>query len=162
MALQVVGISDLKIALPPDTLITYALGSCVGICLLDPVAHVAGLSHIMLPQSSLSPNDKNIAKFADSAIPELVKQMERKGAIRVRMKAKIAGGAQMFDIQKGANNATWQIGQRNVVAVTDTLRRMNIPIIAKDVLENFGRTVSFDPSNGIMSVKALNKSIKNL
>ena len=162
MSMLVVGISDLKVALPPDTVITYALGSCVGICLLDPVKHVGGLAHIMLPQSSLSPRDSNVAKFADTAIPELIKQMERRGAARIRLKAKIAGGAQMFDVQGAGNNPTWQIGQRNVTAVTEALKRLNIPILAKDVLENYGRTVSFDPSTGIMSVKAINRPVKDL
>lgn len=162
MALLVVGISDLKTALPPDTLITYALGSCVGICLLDPATHVAGLSHIMLPDSKLSPTDKNVMKFADSALPDLVRKMEQKGANRSRIKAKIAGGAQMFDMPGAAKNGTWQIGQRNVAAVMESLRLLHIPIVAKDVLENYGRTVSFDPSSGIMTVRALNKSVREL
>lgn len=162
MALLVIGISDLKVALPPDTLITYALGSCVGICLLDPLTHVGGLSHIMLPTSSVSPTDKNVMKFADTAVPELVRRMEARGANRSRIKAKIAGGAQMFDVSHGGDNSTWQIGQRNVAAVQDILRKLNISILAKDVLENYGRTVSFDPASGIMTVRSLNKSIKEL
>lgn len=163
MGSLVIGISDLKIAKPPDTLITYALGSCVGICLLDASVHVAGLSHIMLPTNSVAPGDRNIYKFADTAIPELVRLMEQKGANRARIKAKIAGGAQMFEIhQNGSNSSTWQIGQRNVAAVTNMLRQLRIPILAQDVLENYGRTVSFDPESGIMTVKSLNKSVKQL
>jgi chemotaxis protein CheD len=163
MGQLVVGISDLKIARPPDTLITYALGSCVGICLLDANTHVAGLSHIMLPTSSLAPGDKNVFKFADTAIPDLVKKMAQMGASPSRLKAKIAGGAQMFEIQGGmGGGSTWNIGQRNVQAVTETLRKMNIPILAQDVLANYGRTVSFDPATGAMTVRALNKGIKTL
>lgn len=160
MGALVVGISDLKIALPPDTLITYALGSCVGICLLDPASHVGGLSHIMLPTQSVAPNDRNVMKFADTALPDLLKRMEARGAMRSRIKAKIAGGAQMFGSSTtGDNNPMWQIGQRNVAAVTDMLRRLSIPVIAQDVLKNYGRTVSFDPATGIMTVRALNKSV---
>jgi chemotaxis protein CheD len=162
MGQLIVGISDLKVALPPDTLITYALGSCVGICLYDPASKVAGLSHIMLPESSLSPSDNNILKFADTAIPELIRQMEKRGAVAARMKAKIAGGAQMFEVKTTVQSATWQIGQRNVNAVTQALQKARIAIIARDVLENYGRTVSFDPANGIMTVRALNKTIKEL
>lgn len=163
MGALVVGISDLKIATPPDTLITYALGSCVGICLLDAAVHVAGMSHIMLPTSTLAPGDKNVFKFADTAIPDLVKRMEMKGANRTRMKAKIAGGAQMFEIQgTAAGGTTWNIGQRNVNAVVEMLGKLRIPIIARDVLENYGRTVSFDPVTGTMTVKSLNKNIKSL
>lgn len=163
MGQLVVGISDLKIALPPDTLITYALGSCVGICLYDPVTHVSGLSHIMLPTASVAPGDANVFKFADTAIPDLVKRMEQKGAARGRLKAKIAGGAQMFEVKgASAGNAMWQIGQRNVASVIEILRKINIPIIAQDVLLNYGRTVSFDPSTGIMAIKALNRPPKEL
>ncbi len=160
----VVGISDMKIATPPDTLITYALGSCVGICLLDATTHVAGLSHIMLPEGKVAPGDAAICKFADTAIPELIKRMEKKGAMRARLKAKIAGGAQMFTPAGGgaANTAMWQIGERNVKSVTAMLQRFNIPILAKDILLNYGRTVSFDPVSGIMTVKAVNKPTKDL
>ena len=156
MGQLIVGISDLKIALPPDTLITYALGSCVGICLLDPVARVGGLSHIMLPDSATVPADKNVCKFADTAIPELLLQMELRGAMRIRMAAKIAGGAQMFG-SENSPNPMWQIGRRNVTAVLEALRKLNIPVIAQDVLANYGRTVSFDPTSGVMQVKSLSK-----
>jgi len=159
MGQLVVGISDLKIALQPDTLITYALGSCVGICLLDPVSKVGGLSHIMLPAKSVAPTDSNVFKFADTAIPDLVRKMEQRGGQRMRMKAKIAGGAQMFGTPGGGNNPMWQIGQRNVESVTTVLRGLGIPIIAQDVLKNYGRTVSFDPANGVMTVRSLNKSV---
>jgi chemotaxis protein CheD len=152
----------MKIAAPPDTLITYALGSCVGICLLDATTHVAGLSHIMLPEGKVAPGDISVCKFADTAIPELIKRMEQKGALRARMKAKIAGGAQMFEPSGGGNSAMWQIGERNVKSVTAMLQRFSIPIIAKDILLNYGRTVLFDPSSGIMQVKAVNKPTKDL
>lgn len=162
MGMLVVGISDMKIATVPDTLITYALGSCVGTCLYDAQAKIAGLSHIMLPESKTAPNDKTIAKFADTALPHLVKLMEQKGASRIRLKAKIAGGAQMFEAAGGGNQAMWQIGERNVKAVKAMLQKMNIPLLAHDVLLNYGRTVLFDPATGIVTVKAINKPIKEL
>ncbi|MDR2909294.1 MAG: chemotaxis protein CheD [Oscillospiraceae bacterium] len=166
MGMLTVGISDLKIALPPDTLVTYALGSCVGICLLDPMTRVAGMSHIMLPTSSVSPGDKNVFKFADTAIPDLVRKMEAKGAQKARLKAKIAGGAQMFGSsttgKAGATGDLWQIGQRNVAAVTAMLSKLNIPIIAKDVLADYGRTIIFDPATGILTVRAINRNIREL
>ncbi len=175
MAEFVVGISDLKLAKPPDTLITYALGSCVGICLLDPMTRVGGLSHIMLPTSTVAPGDKNVMKFADTAIPDLIRKMEAMGCKRARIKAKIAGGAQMFGATgkpaarpggspaaTAAGEAIWQIGQRNVQSVISVLGKLGISIIAKDVLEDYGRTVVFDPATGIMTVKALNKTVKQL
>lgn len=59
----IVGISDQKLCKSPDVLVTYALGSCVGICMIDKVLGIAGLAHIMLPDSSAIPNDKNKFKF---------------------------------------------------------------------------------------------------
>lgn len=157
-----VGISDLKIAAPPDTLVTYALGSCVGICLLDPVTHIGGLSHIMLPESSAVSGDKSVYKYADTAVPDLVRKMEARGASRMRMKAKIAGGAQMFQVQNSTANSMWQIGQRNVAAVKSILMKLNIPLIAQDVLLDYGRSVFFNPASGVMTVKSINKPTKEL
>lgn len=158
----VVGISDLKVGASADTLVTYALGSCVGICLWDPSARIGGLSHIMLPLSTLTPGDRNIMKYADTAIPELVRQMERRGAAKPRMRAKIAGGAQMFQVSGGANSSMWQIGQRNVSSVVETLHKLGIPLMAQDVHDNYGRTVFFAPGSGIMTIKAVNRPVKEL
>ena len=121
----VVGISDLNIAKNGDILVTYALGSCIGICLYDETVKVAGLSHIMLPTSEgFNPQGKEIWKFADTAIPDLVKKMEQAGANKFRIKAKIAGGAQMFP---GFNNTSLSsIGERNIIAVKETLASNNI------------------------------------
>lgn len=150
-----VGISDLNVVKSPDVLVTYALGSCVGICLYDAMAHVAGLSHIMLPSSKLASNVGSEMKFADTAIPMLIKKMERMGASQIRMKAKIAGGAQMFAAI--SNSSIANIGQRNVAAVKATLQQLRIPIIAEDTGKDYGRTVYFDGESGMMRVKSVNR-----
>lgn len=148
-----VGISDLNVAIGGDILVTYALGSCVGICLYDANLKIAGLSHIMLPSSTeFSPQGIQIYKFADTAIIELIKKMEQKGANRVRIKAKIAGGAQMF---QGFNNSSISsIGDRNVIAVKEVLRGLKIPILAEDVGKNYGRTQYFNSIDGSMKIKS--------
>ena len=152
--LIVVGISDLKMASAPDTLITYALGSCVGICLYDNMRHIAGLSHILLPDSAMCTYDTNVYKFANTAIAELVKQMEKMGCSRFWMTAKIAGGANMF-----AFTGT-SIGDRNVEAVKIELKRLNIKIIAEDTGDKYGRTLHFDPQNGTVMVKSIARGNK--
>ncbi|MCL1819957.1 MAG: chemotaxis protein CheD [Oscillospiraceae bacterium] len=152
-----VGIADLNVARVPDILVTYALGSCVGICLYDAASKVAGLSHIMLPVSDPS-KDGPLAqpfRFADTAIPLLVKKMEQLGANRARMRAKIAGGAKMFAAT--GNTAISNIGMRNVIAVKASLAEMKIAIIAEDTGKDFGRTVFFGPSDGVMIVKSASK-----
>ena len=98
-----VGIADLNVAQSPDILVTYALGSCVGICLYDRVKKIAGLSHIMLPDSTVTHGAVQIARFADTAIPKLVQQMVARGATKRVLTAKIAGGARMF---ASANNSS--------------------------------------------------------
>ncbi len=151
-----VGISDLNVARNGDSLVTYALGSCVGICLYDSVRKVAGLSHIMLPNSTDFPTSSlNRYKFADTAIPDLIRKMEMLGAKKICMKAKIAGGAQMFASVNNSNLAN--IGQRNVIAVKEALRKAFIQIIAEDTGKNFGRTQYFDSATGLMRIKAVNK-----
>lgn len=153
--LLVVGISDLKIARVPEILITYALGSCIGICLFDSIKGIAGLSHIMLPLSTDYMTTTNIYKFADTAIPELIKQMERYGASKIRMTAKIAGGAQMFKTEN--NSSISNIGKRNIDCVKDVLQKQNIKIIAQDIGLNYGRTIEFNPEDGKMLVKSAHK-----
>ncbi len=150
-----VGISDLNAVRAPDILVTYALGSCAGICLYDPAVKVAGLSHIMLPSSKLINVQGQEMKFADTAIEILVRKMEQMGAKRIRMRAKIAGGAQMFACMN--NSELGNIGNRNVAAVKQELARLRIPIVAEDTGKNYGRTVFFDGETGQMRVKSVTK-----
>lgn len=147
-----VGISDLNVVKGDDTLVTYALGSCIGICLYDGINRVAGLSHIMLPSSSLSQASGNEMKFADSAIPLLLKKMLLSGAKQSYIKAKIAGGAQMFAMDK--NSSVANIGLRNAQAVKVVLQQLRIPIVAEDTGKDYGRTLYFSASDGVMRIKS--------
>lgn len=154
--LIVVGISDFKVANVPDVLITYALGSCVGTCLYDSKLKIAGLSHVLLPESSICKDDDNIMKYADTAIVALVRKMVMMGASRARLTAKIAGGAKMFA------TAGTGMGQRNIIAVKNELNKLGIPIIGEDTGSNYGRTVEFHPEDGSVLVKSVlhgNKAI---
>ncbi len=151
-----VGISDLNVVRAPDTLVTYALGSCVGICLYDANTKIAGLSHIMLPSSKEMTNMKTeIYKYADTAIVALLQKMQSMGARQIYLKAKIAGGAQMFN--GNSNSSLSRIGQRNVAAVKAELARLRIPIIAEDTGKNYGRTLYLDASDGSMRIKSVNR-----
>lgn len=151
-----VGISDLNVVKAPDGLVTYALGSCVGICLYDPVTKVTGLSHIMLPDSTqIASSATQPYKFADTAIPLLVQKMAAMGALQIRIKAKIAGGAQMFGALGNSNIAN--IGERNVIAVKKALAQARIPIVAEDTGKNYGRTVFFTAEDGVMRIKSATK-----
>lgn len=152
-----IGIADLNTCKPPNKITTLGLGSCVGIVLYDSNTKVCGMVHIMLPDSTKIRNNTNLAKFADTGIDQLYKQVIALGAEKSRLIAKIAGGATMFS---GNNVELLKIGERNVAAVKDVLRKFNIPIIAEDTGENYGRTIIFDPSTGGLTIKAVRKDIK--
>ena len=157
--LIVVGISDYKFAKEPEVIVTYALGSCVGVCLYDKVTKIGGLSHVMLPDStSFSAKDINRKKFADTALVDLVEDLKRAGVGNNRMVAKIAGGAQMFEVQPGSKLGA--IGERNIICVKQALSQLRIPIIAEDTGLNFGRTQYFDLSTGTMKIQSLNRRIE--
>ena len=91
-----VGIAQGKVVSRPEKLITYALGSCVGVCLYDGKHRIAGMAHIMLPDAGLSLSQENPYKFADKGCEQLIKEMELQGANRRFITAKLAGGAGMF------------------------------------------------------------------
>lgn len=153
-----VGMADLKTCVSPNGVTTLGLGSCVGIAIRDPVTKIGGLAHVMLPDSTAIKNGYlNVAKFADTGIVELVKQMEKLGANRSRMVAKIAGGATMFSFQ-GGSSTMGQVGQRNVEATKAKLKDLKIPILAEDTGQNYGRTVVFFPETGDFHIRAVGKS----
>lgn len=148
-----VGISDMGVVGADDTLVTYALGSCVGICLYDNINKVAGLSHIMFPSSSLSTPGGNMMRFADTAIPTLINKMIYSGAKQAFIRAKIAGGARMFIVDN--NSSISNIGNRNVIAVKEMLQKNRIIIVAEDTGADYGRTLYFDGATGTMKIKSV-------
>lgn len=152
-----VGISDMKIVNIPKGLISYALGSCVGICVIDKSAQIAGMVHIMLPYNNNS-DITNVFKYADTGITEMIKQMEQLGGRRLRMIAKIAGGARMFEIK--SSSSIGNIGERNIAATRETLQKLKIKLFAEDVGENYGRTIIFDSNTGKLSIKSFGKNLK--
>ncbi|WP_010282380.1 chemotaxis protein CheD [Bacillus timonensis] len=156
-----VGIADLNVIAAPDLIRTSGLGSCVGAVIYDQAKHVAGLAHIMLPSSaSIKAGNMNIAKYADTAIEELISQIIKIGGRPKSLKAKIAGGAQMFQFQSGSD--IMRIGPRNVEAVEAELRRFNITLVASDVGGSNGRTIEFDPVTTILKIRTVNKGIMEI
>ncbi|MDK2822087.1 MAG: chemotaxis protein CheD [Clostridia bacterium] len=153
-----VGMADLAVCKAPQRLMTTGLGSCVGICLYDPITRVGGLAHIMLPDSTQARNNQNKAKYADTAIIETLENMITLSAEKNRIVAKIAGGAQMFNFI--GTSSIMRIGERNVEAVKKHLKMHKIPILAEDTGGNFGRTINFNPDNGELHIKTINQGEK--
>ena len=156
----VVGMADLKLTKNPGVLTTLGLGSCVGIALYDPVAKVAGLAHCMLPDSTQIQNNSNAAKFVDTAVVKLISNMLRVGARKELLKAKIAGGSQMFAFN--SQNESMRIGDRNVEATINIMKRLNIPIIARDTGNNYGRTVELHSDSGKFVIKTIGYGIRTI
>lgn len=155
-----VGMADYKVGRAPSTLISYGLGSCIGISLYDTQAKVGGLLHIMLPDSTQARPTDNPAKFADTGLPLMLKDVLELGASRTRLVAKIAGGAQMFAFA----NATdiMRVGARNAEAAKKILKEMNIRLLAEDTGGNYGRTVQVNLNDGVYKVKTIDKGEKEI
>ena len=155
-----VGMADLKICHAPDAITTLGLGSCVGIALYDSISRIAGLAHIMLPDSTQVRQNQNKAKFADTGIDLLIETMVKAGANRKMLTAKIAGGAQMFAFS--GNSDMLRVGERNVSAVKGKLASLGIRILSEDTGLNFGRTVEFYPETGDFVIKSVGKPSKTI
>lgn len=140
-----VGMGQLRITQPPETMISV-LGSCVGVCLYHPRFRVAAMAHVVLPDST--GHTGSPGKFADTAIPALLKELEKVTGVRVGYVAKLAGGASMF----GAGGPL-QIGVSNIAAVKAALAAVNIKIVAENLEGEHGRRVEFDPADGSLSIE---------
>ena len=100
MSDHLVGISDMHISdQPEETIVTYSLGSCIGITAFDPVRKIGGMIHYMLPSSSIAPDKARTkpAMFADTGVPMLLNKLLSLGALKGRLVIKVAGGAQLMD-----------------------------------------------------------------
>lgn len=155
-----IGMAEMKIAKAPEKLASLGLGSCVAICAYDKIIKVGGLAHIMLPDSSISGKPVNAAKFADTAVPVLLKEMQRLGAVVIRTKIIIVGGAHMFGFK--GEDPYMDIGSRNVKSVEESCGLAGVGITARNVGGNFGRSVLFDLNTGKVKVRTVNQGIMEL
>lgn len=157
-----VGIADMNVVKAPHVIRTCGLGSCVGVVVYDLAKEVAGMAHVMLPDSSLAKSENmNVAKYADTAIEELVRRVIGAGGRNGHLKAKMAGGAQMFQFRTGTTDMM-RIGPRNVEAVREQLQRFRIPIVAEDVGGSSGRTIEFHPKTGMLLIRTVNQGVREM
>jgi len=156
----VVGVGDMKVSNNPEVvLVTYALSSCIGVCIYDPVAKAGGLLHYMLPDSSLNGNKakKNPYMFGDTGIPLLFKETYKFGAKKNRLKVIVAGGAQILD-QKGLFN----IGKRNHTLLRKMLWKNNVMIDFEEVGGNVSRTLRLEIKSGQAWLKTSGTGFKKI
>lgn len=145
-----VGIADMKMLQGEGILVTYALGSCIGLCFHDPRLRLGALLHVMLPLN-METGRTHPLKYADTGIKETLKAMEAKGAMRSRMTVKIAGGAKMFEVSGGGLG---NIGQRNIESVHAVLKRENIRLIGEYTGGTVARTLLFDVASGQSCIRS--------
>lgn len=152
-----VKIADLAVLKKEGVLVTFGLGSCVGIALYDKHSRVGGLAHILLNDSTKftrpSVNSVNPAKFADTAIPFLIKEMISAGAGKKNLVARIAGGASLFNFQNDSGN----VGQKNIEAVKSALKKEGIRITDENVGGSCGRTMRLFVDSGEVTITTVGK-----
>ena len=162
MAAQIhVGMADLVVSKHPATLVTLGLGSCIGLVIYDQASKTAGLVHIMLPDSREAKDLPKPGKFADTAVPLLLSELTKLGVNKSQLRAKMAGGAQMFSMP-GRQDAIFSVGARNAEATTKLLTQAGIKIVASDTGGNKGRTIEFSTETMKLIVKTLGSGVKEL
>lgn len=153
-----IGIAEMGVVKGSQVIRTSGLGSCVGVVIYDEARQIGGMVHVMLPDSSLAKEGQlNKAKFADTAVKELVEHVVLNGGRRGNLKAKLAGGSQMF--QFSSSNEMMRIGPRNVEAVLQQLEKLQIRVLGSDVGGNKGRTIEFSPENSLLNIRIVNQGV---
>lgn len=141
----IIGIGEWAVEKNPAILVTLGLGSCVGVCIRDPIARIGGMVHVMLPDSGGKATNTP-GKFADSGIDLIIEELLKMGGQRNRLEAKIAGGASMFQ-------SAMDIGSRNIDAVMKSLERNSVKLLAKDVGGNKARSIEYDIESGKLMIR---------
>ncbi len=157
---RVVGVGDLQVSGDPaDSIVTYSLGSCIGLCIYDPVAHVGGLLHYMLPDSKISPEKAatNPYMFADTGIPILFRQAYALGAVKGRITVRAAGGAQILDAA-----GLFNIGKRNILEMRKILWQNGVMLGPSELGGSVNRTVTLEVSTGEIVLKTSGQGVTSL
>lgn len=148
----VIDTSDAKVSGDQsDVLVTYSLGSCIGVCLYDPVTHIGGMLHYQLPSSKMNPERAQNSPFifADSGMEFLLKKLLAMGANKKCMDVRLAGGAAMADGPGG-----FDIGKRNYLAIRKVLWSNGMFVNAEDVGGSSARNLYLDMGDGTVTVRS--------
>lgn len=135
---------------PSDLLVCLGLGSCVALCLYDPLHSIGGMAHMVLPDSTATGAKSSGAKFVDVAVSLLLGEMEAKSAGRARLRAYLVGGALM--LQGAAFKSTANIGDRNAEAARAALKSAGVLVRGEELGGSNGRTVRLEVSTGRLTV----------
>jgi chemotaxis protein CheD len=155
-----VKVADWAVDNGETVIVTLGLGSCVACVLHDATVGVGGLAHVLLPSPTLARDRSNPAKFPETAVPLLVREMKRLGAVPERMRARLIGGAAMFANLGSPGVAL--MGERNVLATREALKHARIPIVGEDVGAAYGRSVYFHLPQGRLEVRSVMHGVREL
>lgn len=151
-----VGMGEIRVSKSPEVLSCIGLGSCIGLVFYDRVFKVGGMAHIMMPRSERAKKSEdglfNKAKYSDTAVEAMLKEMEKFGAREIHIKASIFGGANMFP-ELFHRDAFLNMGQRNSDSVKEELSKRNIQIFVEEIGGNLGRTVTLYTENGRLEMR---------
>ncbi len=136
-------IGQVHLTRPPHRLHSV-LGSCIGLVIYDPEIRLAGMAHILLPDSGGKPRGALPGKYADHAVDCLLEALVTHGAARSRLRCKLAGGARMFDHSMDYHR---DIGGSNIASVETALHEAKIPVLGKHVGGSLGRRIEFTPED---------------
>jgi chemotaxis protein CheD len=154
----VVDIADFQVtADPKQDLVTYSLGSCIGVAIWDPEAHVGGMLHYMLPESAISPDKAklNPAMFGDTGIPALFRAAYELGASKKRIIVKVAGGSSLLD-----DKGTFNIGKRNYILLRKIFWKNGVLIESEDVGGSLSRTMRLSVGSGRVTIKNRSREVE--
>ena len=157
---RIVKVADWAAESGEGVIITLGLGSCVACILYDATVQVGGLVHILLPSLTLARERTNPAKFAETAVPFLVKEMQALGASPDRLRARLVGGAAMFSNLGSPGVAL--MGERNIQSTREALKAARIPVIAEDTGLGYGRSVYLHLPKGRVEVRSVQHGIREL
>jgi len=147
---QIVQVGDMKVGVKGDEIVTHALGSCLGLMVYDPAAHVGGMLHAMLPLSKINPQkaEANPYMFVDKGVPILFKEVYGLGGQKERLIVKAAGCGSPI-----GKNEMFKIGERNYTVLKKLLWKNGVLLKAEEIGGSMSRTVYFDISTGRVTIK---------
>lgn len=158
---MMVGMGDIHVAKGDAAYNCLGLGSCIGLVLFDPTTGVSGMIHVMLPAEFPGRPADKVGKFADTGVPEMVRQMTALGAVSSKIVAAYAGGAQVFKFGTPSDTKL-DVGARNTEAVAEQVKKFGFRVLATDTGGSNGRTVSVTISDGLVKVRTVNTGERTL
>lgn len=152
----VVGLEEIRVSRDPAVVLScLGLGSCVGVSGYDPVARVAGMAHIVLPDDGGKEREGSPGKYANTGIPQLIDDMKEAGALKSRIAIKIAGGARIFgNVKEGS---LLDIGFRNLAAVKQALDDNGLRLQGENTGGSHGRSLLLYVASGLTRVTSAMK-----